>query len=125
MDIFVVDDEVLIVETLAAILRAEGYSVRAFRNATAVLDALHPAPRLLITDYHMPDLRGTELIAAVRRCVPDCPVILFSADLEGCYQDWHQIKGSRTSTVLIQKPLHPVELVRCVGEFLSEGDTEI
>jgi DNA-binding response OmpR family regulator len=119
MDIFVVDDERLIAETLALILQTRGYSVQSFHSAEAALKALHLTPKLLVTDYSMPDLSGTDLVLAVRKALPECPAILFSAELEDSHPDWRQLVLAHTPTVLLQKPLRPAELFHCVECCLS------
>lgn len=83
MDIFVVDDERLITETLAIILRQKGYTVRGFHCPTIALAHQHLRPRLVLTDYRMPVLTGTEMLWHLWKDVPGCVGIVFSADLDG------------------------------------------
>lgn len=72
MDIFVVDDDRLIAETLAIILRQRGYTVQGFHCPTIALEHQHLQPRLVLTDYRMPVLTGTELLWHLWKDVPSC-----------------------------------------------------
>jgi DNA-binding response OmpR family regulator len=68
MKILLVDDDPLVVKTLAAILDDKGYDFIATSDAKSALDiALGEMPSLCIVDVLMPGLSGMELIAALRR----------------------------------------------------------
>ena len=109
--IFVVDDEKIIAESLALILRKHGYSARFFLNPLEVLQAaLLEAPDLLISDVMMPQLSGIDLAIRMREQCPGCKILLFSgqagtADLLGVARaqghDFH----------LLSKPIPPSELL--------------
>lgn len=79
MNVFVVDDEVVIAETLATILRISGFVATSF---TSPLDALNwtrtMVPDLLITDVVMPEMSGIELAIKIKALCADCKVLLFS-----------------------------------------------
>jgi CheY-like chemotaxis protein len=66
---------------LGIILSQVGYSVCAFVNSRTARTNLHDSPRLLISDYHMPKLTGTDLAVVVVKETPRTKVILFSANL--------------------------------------------
>jgi DNA-binding NtrC family response regulator len=78
--VFVVHDEFVIASSLAAMLRHQGFDARSFTDPfKALLAAASEAPELLISDFAMPLLSGSELASQVRECSPDCKVLLFSA----------------------------------------------
>jgi DNA-binding NtrC family response regulator len=89
--IYVVDDETVLVEMAAVVLKALGYGVRTFANAEAALEAFakaQPRPRLVITDYAMNGMTGLALIAECRRADPDQKTILISgSQAEQVYRD--------------------------------------
>ena len=81
--ILVVDDEPFLVDLLADLLEEEGFVVlRAYdgEQALAMAESDCP-PDLVLSDVMMPRLSGTELVAAVRRRLPDGapPFVLLSA----------------------------------------------
>ena len=60
--VFVVDDEVVIAQTLAMILERNGYSVRFFTDPLEALTNVEiDRPDLLISDVVMPQLSGIDL----------------------------------------------------------------
>jgi DNA-binding response OmpR family regulator len=79
MDIFVVDDELLIASTTAEILRMSGYSAIAFTNPDDALAAVSlGCPRLVIADLKMPGLSGLDLAIRIRESCAGCGIILFT-----------------------------------------------
>lgn len=66
--ILVVDDDVDIRETLAEILRDEGYPVDVVGDGLEALDYLrtHPSPRLVLLDLMMPRMNGEDLVKILR-----------------------------------------------------------
>ncbi|MGF7187037.1 response regulator [Robbsia andropogonis] len=78
----IVDDESLIVESLAFVLEDEGYEVYAASNGRAALDLIKAVlPALVITDFMMPVMSGQELAEALKSdpLFATIPVILASA----------------------------------------------
>jgi CheY-like chemotaxis protein len=83
--IYVVDDEIVLSEMAAVVLRARGYSVKTFTDAEAALAAFaeaRPHPCLIITDYAMREMTGLRLIAECRRADPEQKAILVSGTQE-------------------------------------------
>jgi len=83
--IYVVDDETVLLEMAAVVLRALGYSVKTFTDAEAALAAFaeaRPRPCLVITDYAMREMTGLRLIAECRRVDPEQKTILVSGTQE-------------------------------------------
>jgi DNA-binding NtrC family response regulator len=114
--VFVVDDEVVIAKTLAAILARKGFATTAFTNPQHALDAafLNP-PDLLISDVAMPQFSGIELAVRIRAQHPGCRVLLFSgqANTTNLLEDAGALDRD---FLLLAKPIHPAELLRQIGE---------
>ena len=77
------DNSGMRIVTVAALARA-GYEARSFHSGLALLEStceIMPSslPDLIISDIHMPELTGLELVDELRRRMLDIPVILMSA----------------------------------------------
>jgi CheY-like chemotaxis protein len=116
--VLVVDDQKLIADTVAEILRNEGF------DATAVYDgwnALEAVPRFhpdwLLSDVMMPRMNGVQLAIAIRTNYPRVQILLFSgqAGISDILQEGVQ-RGYEFE--LIAKPIHPLRLVE---RLKSEG----
>ncbi len=109
--VLVVDDETVITDTLAAVLRNSGYTVQTAYNAsTAIALAQEFAPDLLITDVVMPGMNGIEMAIRIRDLFPLCKVLLFSgqaatADLLA------DAERRGYNFELLVKPIHPTDLL--------------
>lgn len=77
--VMVVDDELLIAESLVDILRLEGYKAIAVSNGAAAIQwAEFLEPDAIICDVAMPGIDGFEVAKQVRELLPACRIILFS-----------------------------------------------
>src|SRR6476469_10517092 len=77
--ILVVDDEPILVETLAYNLRREGYRVLIARDGPAAVRLAHAErPDLIILDVMLPGMSGFDVVRAVRRDL-SMPVLMLSA----------------------------------------------
>lgn len=82
--ILLVDDEVSITAVVTTTLHRMGIDVQAFndaRKALAAVSAMEAQPDLLMTDYHMPEMNGIELIQECRKYFPELPFIVISGTL--------------------------------------------
>ena len=80
-EIYIVDDEPMLLELASVILEPLGYRIRTFRTPEAAISefkAAHPQPELIITDYAMHTMNGMELIEACRQIRPDQKTLLLS-----------------------------------------------
>lgn len=116
--LLVVDDTPSIRELLIHTLRSlVPYAVIAVTDATAALAVLDTRPiPLLITDYHLTDMRGDELAATVKVTSPTTRVLLITADVElDAQAGWANV-----DRCLIKPfPLH--ELVAAVSTLLPSN----
>ena len=110
--IFVVDDETIIAESLASILRKSGFMAYPFSNPVEALEhAKTEPPDLLLTDVVMPQFSGIDLAIQIKAFCPSCRILLFSGQastkdlLENARKFGHHFQ-------LLSKPVHPADLMR-------------
>jgi DNA-binding NtrC family response regulator len=79
--VLVVDDERVIADSLALILRMRGYEALAVYTAeTAIRMALDLNPHALLSDVIMPEMNGVALATYFTRHYPHCKVLLMSGN---------------------------------------------
>jgi CheY-like chemotaxis protein len=117
--VLVVDDEVVIAETLAKILHQSGYAVvTAYDGEDAIEAALLRPPELVISDVMLPGMNGIELGIAIRRIFPDCKVILSSGKSHsGDLLEAALSAGNHF--VFLEKPVPPNLLLAHVSQSLK------
>jgi len=79
--VLIVDDEPLVLETTAAIVRSFGFSVRVAEDGFVALQILREVlPDIIIADLRMPNMSGFELLSIIRRRFPHIPTIAISGE---------------------------------------------
>lgn len=115
--VLVVDDEPSVADSMAAILKLAGYAaLTAYSGQSALELAIATRPALLISDFAMPEMNGVELAIAVLANLPDCSVLLFSG--HATYSDLAPAREAGYDFTLLEKPLHPKEMLRQISESL-------
>jgi len=112
--ILVVDDERAVRDLVSDGLASHGYRVLTASNgeeAVRLFQKHRAEIRLLLTDSAMAVLDGTQTIAALRREVPDLPVILTSAEAGG--------EAASMTTAFLRKPFSLDELLAAVAAAVS------
>jgi CheY-like chemotaxis protein len=76
--VLVVDDDAMVAAGTAAMIEDLGHSVIEVESARRALDILSTQPDidLVITDYAMPEMTGSELAAEIHRMRPGLPVVI-------------------------------------------------
>jgi signal transduction histidine kinase/CheY-like chemotaxis protein len=113
--ILIVDDENLVRTATAAMLREMGHTVLEVGTGAAALDLLNSNEDidLLITDYLMPGMRGSELVEDARGIRPGLPVLLLTGYA-------NLAKGEAAGLPRLSKPFREADLARIVAGLLSE-----
>ncbi len=115
--VFVVDDEMVISESLALILRKNGYAARSFTDSIEALEHIHTdPPDILISDVIMPRLSGIDLALQVRALFSGCKILLFSGQASTTDLLDKARKQGHAFT-LLSKPIHPTALLQEIGRM--------
>jgi CheY-like chemotaxis protein len=108
--VLVVDDDPLVLQTTAAIVRSFGFSVRTAEEGFVALKILREVlPDIILTDLRMPGMSGFELLSIVRRRFPHIPTIGISGEYllanmpVGLLVDHFFQKGAYTPEQLLAK----------------------
>lgn len=119
-NVFVVDDEEIIAQTLAIILNQSGFQASSFTNPLDALSAARTTyPDLVISDVMMPEMSGIDLAIALRALCPACKILLFSG--QSTTKDMLEAaRGKGHHFQLLSKPIHPTDLLTAI-RGLSEG----
>ncbi len=105
--ILVVDHEPGIADEITEILRRSGYAaIPAYTGEDALETALLIPPDLVITDVGLPDISGLEVASVLRTKLPDCKVLLLSAQKAGV-----DPLGGEPGFAMVDKLLSPTELL--------------
>ena len=117
--VLLIDDDPSVLRISTLMLKRMGYTVSAYDNPLAALDAVRNDPtafHIVITDYNMPVMPGLEIAAAVRDLCPDLPVAVTS----GYVDDQLRIGAARVGVAdLISKPFTVRELSAKIEQVLK------
>ena len=119
-DILIIEDDEIMREALSEWLEAAGYGVRAAAGGSAGLTALKfAAPVLVVTDIHMPGMNGAMIIAELKQCYPEIPVIAIS----GLFNSGHGISADAAIALgaarALAKPFKRRDLLRAVADLIG------
>jgi two-component system response regulator HupR/HoxA len=106
--VLIVDDEPRVLDSLEAVLAADFTVLRASGGAAALELLAHHEVAVILTDYRMPEMNGTELLRRSREIVPDAVRMVLTA-----YTDVDTLMDAiNTGGVyqFISKPWDPQEL---------------
>lgn len=79
--ILVVEDSPTQAVHIQIMLEKAGYEVAAAKNGVLAMEAIESdPPDVVLTDLHMPEMNGLEVVKAVREKHPRIPVVMMTAD---------------------------------------------
>ena len=113
--VLVIDDDPDVRDFIAASLAEYGYAVREAADGDAGLTAFEAQrPDLVILDFAMPGLAGSEVAARMLREVPGQPILFVSG-----YSETEAIQAAAPGAQLLAKPFRPDALDAAVRECLD------
>ncbi|WP_309400717.1 response regulator [Cerasicoccus maritimus] len=119
-EIIVVDDDITMIRLVQLHLRRTKIKGHYFQNGAQCLHAAtYLRPDLALLDYDLPDMKGTEIMAELRKLPgnENLPVLIFTARTSS--ELLPTIKGSGVSDVLT-KPFSPTNLIRKIESLLPK-----
>jgi CheY-like chemotaxis protein len=115
--LLLVDDEPVIVDTLAIVLRQHGYDCTvAYHGAEAIEKARQLRPEFILMGVVMPGMYGTEAGRIILDEQPECRMFFFSGWKESVRLFEDMEKRGYTFGIM-PKPLHPQDLLKKLGEL--------
>jgi two-component system chemotaxis response regulator CheY len=118
--IMIVDDSKAMRMIVRRTLKQAGFGTYEVEEATNGADALAKirvdAPRLVLSDWNMPDMSGYELLTKLREEKIEVPFAMITT--EGT-PEMRAKAAAAGALFLIQKPFTPEELARAVGTVLK------
>ncbi|MBW1787957.1 MAG: diguanylate cyclase [Deltaproteobacteria bacterium] len=120
--ILAVDNDELVLEPIAEMLRHLGFRTVSVKNGEDALDQLKRNPfTLLLTDIKMPGMSGLELIQRAKNAYPDLCVVAMTAYTEE-YTYMEVIESGATD--FINKPFAYTELEAKIARAIRERDVK-
>lgn len=120
-NVFIIDDEVDVVEVVQMLLEAEGYNVfKAFNGKEALTLLEETTPDLVILDIMMPEMDGLEVCKRMRKInkMKDIPIVMFSAKLSAVDKKESFDAGADG---FITKPFNTKGFIASIRTYLELG----
>lgn len=117
--ILLIEDDEAVLNSIQFLLNALGYSVSAFSDPHAGMEAFckHPVSfQMVVTDHNMPTMSGLAVVGTVRAVEPSLPVVMMSGFVDNELQTIAEKAGV---SALIAKPFTALELDEKVRQLLS------
>jgi CheY-like chemotaxis protein len=112
--VLIVDDDEAVRDSLAAVMEAFGFRTSTAGNGLEGLTAIGAeAPSAIITDLHMPEMDGFELLTALRCAKTPIPVIVISGGTTRGY-DFLGAARRMGAVATFEKPLPVFEMIDTV-----------
>jgi CheY-like chemotaxis protein len=119
LKVLLVDDHAEVRSTTAAVLEDGGHEVFQAGNGAEALTILKKRDcdfDVLITDYAMPHLSGTDFLREARLLCPDVPALLITG-----YADTEMIHDRPAGVEMLLKPFTPVKLDCAIARACGAG----
>ena len=120
MRILVIDDEKIVADTLALILKSSGHDVKATYDGAAALEAASTfIPECIICDIILPGIDGISVCSQITAKFPECRVFIFSGQMETDLP----LEGGRVeghNWEILTKPIVPEVLLAKIAHVASQ-----
>jgi len=123
INILIIEDDRSLLNSLAALLRREGWRVdTAMTGREALTRSEKGFHHLAIIDIRLPDMEGTDLLGKLRNAVPPMQKIILTGypDLENA------VKAVNLGADLyLIKPIEPEKLLKAIKDQLKKREEEV
>ena len=117
--VLLVDDHAEVRRTTSAVLEDLGHTVVEAANGAEALEALKSGDcdyDLMISDYAMPHVSGTEFLRAARELCPDVPALIITG-----YAEADAISDRPPSVEVLLKPFTATQLETVLQQICGEA----
>jgi two-component system response regulator FixJ len=118
--LLVVEADPAVRESLKFSLEVEGFKVRAYASPDELLTDGNSLsdPSCLIVHYHLPGMKGPDVIAKLRERQSSMPAVLLTGrpNANICK------RASDAGISIVVKPMHGTELIDCIHKLLDGID---
>ncbi|MFC7736424.1 response regulator [Roseomonas sp. GCM10028921] len=120
--VLLVDDDLIVRETTAEELRAEGFTVLPLAEGEAAIRLLDEGERvgIIVSDLSMPGMDGLSVIRDAQRRRPELPAILLTGYATRAAELAMEGVGGGSFT-LLRKPTSGPQLAACIGALLEKA----
>lgn len=118
-NVLVIDDDRMVADTLAEILRLHGFSpIALYSGEEAISFVERFQPDIVLSDIRMHRVDGIEAAQTIRQLHPECRVILFTASTVNT-----KMKAAikRCGFEFLQRPLHPQSVLSVLRQPVREA----
>ena len=121
--ILLVDDDIRSLNVLIDVMLRDGYvAIAATDGHDAILKAQNNPIDMVISDFHLPDMTGLEVLQQIKRMQLNVPIIMMSADSSpSLLLDVHEA-GAYS---FIRKPTNLTRLRQTVAKALSSRERRV
>jgi CheY-like chemotaxis protein len=117
--VLIIDDDFAVRDSLAAVIEAFGFRTRTAGNGFEALDAIAAeTPSAIITDLHMPDMDGFELMNALRGRQSGIPIIAITGGVAKGY-DFLSAAKHMGAAATFHKPLAVLDVVDTIHDLTA------
>ncbi len=121
-DVYIIDDDDLIILSLTTTLKRSGFTPHSFNNATDFLKTELSESGCIILDLNMPDLNGLDVQQALLNRQQTLPIVIYSgsADVPSTVQALRD--GAYT---LLQKPASMQTMIDTIHDAINDHKTRL
>ena len=115
--VLAVDDDPVVLKTIAAILRADGHSVVTAQSGREALENFRASEfDAVLTDRAMPEMNGDRVAEAIKRLAPRTPIIMLTG-----FAELMDTAGERPAGVdlIMTKPFTAASLQRELAKLAA------